>query len=187
MVSWVLFLKGFTNLVQIFPRDFAECQATEMVSGEPENASLWGKYQWGSDRVGELWIWGSQPTHPIAPGSLARLSSARDKGRHLLSLFPPLPLTPGCHPQNWSQLGRHGASQVLSTWAGCHKIQANHYTSLCWPLSHIVTERNLWVWLLTTPKAINRSGWWKGKFVLFQSNSPGRGWQTSVQRPALCP
>ena len=113
MVSWVLFLKGFTNLSQIFPRDFAECQAAEMVSGEPENASLWGKCQWGLDRVGDLWIWGSQPTRPIAPGSLARPGSARDKGRHLLSLFPPLPLTPGCHPQNWSQLGIHGASCLL--------------------------------------------------------------------------
>ena len=40
-------LKGFTNLSQKFPRDFAECQAIEMVSGEPENASL-GKVSLGT-------------------------------------------------------------------------------------------------------------------------------------------
>ena len=126
---------------------------------------LWGKYHWGLGRAGELWIWGSQPTCPIGPGSLAWLGSARDKGRPLLSLFPPLPLTPGCHPQNWSQLGIHGASQGLSTRAGCHKIPANHYTSLCWPLPGIVTERNSWVWLFSNQKAINRSGWWKVCFI----------------------
>ena len=62
---------------------------------------------------------------------------------------------------NWE----YGASQGLSTRAGCHKIPANHYTSLCWPLPGIVTERNSWVWLLSTQEAINRSGWWKVCFI----------------------
>ena len=37
--------------------------------------------------------------------------------------------------------------------------------------------------LLASPKPINRPGWWKGKFALFQMPATGgRGWQTSVQR-----
>ena len=40
------------------------------------------------------------------------------------------------------------------------------------------------VQLLAAQKAINRPGWWKGKFVLFQvAATVGGGWQTSVQRP----
>ena len=43
-----------------------------------------------------------------------------------------------------------------------------------------VTER-CGVWLLTTQKPINRLGWWKGKFDLFQMPVTGGGW-TSVRR-----
>ena len=38
------------------------------------------------------------------------------------------------------------------------------------------------VWLLTTQKPVNRLGWWKGKFALFQMPVTGGGW-TSVWRP----
>ena len=40
------------------------------------------------------------------------------------------------------------------------------------------------VQLLATQKPINRPGWWKGTFALFQMLATGGwGWQTSVQRP----
>ena len=40
------------------------------------------------------------------------------------------------------------------------------------------------VQLLATQKPINRPGWWKGTFALFQILATGGwGWQTSVQRP----
>ena len=55
----------------------------------------------------------------------------------------------------------------------------------------IVTERRRGVrgvQLLAAQKAINRPGWWKGKFVLFQvAATVGGGWQTSVQRPTPHP
>ena len=37
--------------------------------------------------------------------------------------------------------------------------------------------------LLAAQKPINRPGWWKGKFTLFQMLAAREGWQTSVQRP----
>ena len=49
-----------------------------------------------------------------------------------------------------------------------------------------VTERVCRVQLLATQKSINRLGWWKGKFALFQmpATGGGMGWggQMSVQR-----
>ena len=48
-----------------------------------------------------------------------------------------------------------------------------------------VTERVCRVQLVATQKSINRLGWWKGKFALFQMPATGRvGWggQMSVQR-----
>ena len=45
---------------------------------------------------------------------------------------------------------------------------------------------------LATQKPINRPGWWKGKFTLFQMPATGgewqdggEGWQASVQSPTL--
>ena len=42
------------------------------------------------------------------------------------------------------------------------------------------------VWLLIAQRPINRTGWWKGKFALFQMLATpqlgGGGWQTFVQR-----
>ena len=32
-----------------------------------------------------------------------------------------------------------------------------------------VTERSVWVWLIAAQKLINRPGWWKGRFALFQT------------------
>ena len=50
-----------------------------------------------------------------------------------------------------------------------------------------VTERSVWVWLIAAQKLINRPGWWKGRFALFQmlaaGGGGGRGWWVSVQRP----
>ena len=41
------------------------------------------------------------------------------------------------------------------------------------------------VQLLAPQKPVNRPGWWKGKFTLFQMPATGGqgGWQTCVQRP----
>ena len=49
----------------------------------------------------------------------------------------------------------------------------------------IVNERMCGFWLLATQKPINRPGWWKEKFALFQmlATEAGGGWQMFVQRP----
>ena len=38
-----------------------------------------------------------------------------------------------------------------------------------------VTERSVWVWLIPAQKLINRPGWWKGRFALFQMLATGGG------------
>ena len=45
------------------------------------------------------------------------------------------------------------------------------------------------VWRLPAQKPINRPGWWKGKFALFQMLTTGGagGWQTFVQKLTLAP
>ena len=43
-------------------------------------------------------------------------------------------------------------------------------------LDESVTKRwDFWVWLLATQKPLNRPGWWKGKFALFQMSAPATG------------
>ena len=43
------------------------------------------------------------------------------------------------------------------------------------------------VQLLTTQESIDRLGWWKGKFALFQNPATGREGWISVQRPTPPP
>ena len=39
-----------------------------------------------------------------------------------------------------------------------------------------ITERYMWgIWLLAAQKSVNRQGWWKEKFALFQMLATGAG------------
>ena len=50
---------------------------------------------------------------------------------------------------------------------------------------YLVTERYAWgVWLLAAQKPVNRPGWWKGKFALFQMLATGGGSVADICRKA---
>ena len=67
-----------------------------------------------------------------------------------------------------------GTSIPLSIMATPVYIPANSATERSFPHAFSVTER--WgVQLLTAQKPINRPGWWKGKFALFQPAPKGEG------------
>ena len=50
-----------------------------------------------------------------------------------------------------------------------------------------VTERSVWVRLLAAQKPINRPGWWKGKFALFQMLATWAGGRMADISPKACP
>ena len=50
-----------------------------------------------------------------------------------------------------------------------------------------VTERSMWTQLLAAQKPINRPGWWKGKFALFQMLATGAGGRMADISPKACP
>ena len=52
---------------------------------------------------------------------------------------------------------------------------------------YIVTERALWVQLLTTQKPVNRPGLWKGKFALVQMPAAVGAWVVDICPKAESP
>ena len=51
----------------------------------------------------------------------------------------------------------------------------------------IMLLKGVWVRLLAAQKPINRPGWWKGKFALFQMLATGAGGRMADISPKACP
>ena len=102
--------------------------------------------------------------HPGDKESNQKVSSCITQGAQLSALWQPRVVIMGC--------GAEGGSRGRG-----------HIYTYGWFVLLYCYWKNVWV--LATQKPINRPGWWKEKFALFQmlATEAGGGWQMFVQRP----
>ena len=139
--------------------------------------NLWGwagltDVGWGHLTGYKVQICELKVRHPGDKESNQKVSSCITQGAQLSALWQPSVVVTGC---GWREVQEAGDICILMADSCC-----------C-----IATKRVYGFWLLAAQKPINRPGWWKEKFALFQTpaTDAGGGWQMFVQRslPPQCP
>ena len=132
--------------------------------------NLWGwagltDVGWGHLTGYKVQICELKVRHPRDKESNQKVSSCITQGAQLSALRQPSVVVMGC---GWREVQEAGDICILMADSCC-----------C-----ITTERVCGFWLLAAQKPINRPGWWKEKFALFQmlATEAGGEWQMFVQR-----